>query len=77
MNRLFNLLAHLIGTGKTTCATYFIKKGAFIFDADNGGLIEHLPYLIKSLERIGASAIIIEDKIGLKKNSLFKKIESL
>ena len=43
-----------------------------IFDADNGGQIEHLPYLIKSLERIGASAIIMEDKIGLKKNSLFK-----
>ncbi len=43
-----------------------------IFDADNGGQIEHLPYLIKSLERVGTSAIIIEDKIGLKKNSLFK-----
>ena len=43
-----------------------------VFDADNGGLIEHLPYLIRSLERSGVSAIIIEDKIGLKKNSLFK-----
>ena len=43
-----------------------------VFDADNGGQIEHLPYLIRSLERSGASAIIIEDKIGLKKNSLFK-----
>ena len=43
-----------------------------IFDADNGGQLEHLPFLIRSLERIGVSAIIIEDKIGLKKNSLFK-----
>jgi len=42
-----------------------------IFDADNGGRIEHLPFLIRTLERIGASAIVIEDKIGLKKNSLF------
>ena len=43
-----------------------------VFDADNGGQIEHLPYLIRSLERSGVSAIIIEDKVGLKKNSLFK-----
>ena len=43
-----------------------------IFDADNGGRIEHLPYLIRGLERAGVSAIVIEDKIGLKKNSLFK-----
>ena len=43
-----------------------------IFDADNGGRIEHLPYIIKTLERVGVSAIVIEDKIGLKKNSLFK-----
>ena len=43
-----------------------------IFDADNGGQLEHLPFLIRSLERSGVSAIIMEDKIGLKKNSLFK-----
>ena len=43
-----------------------------IFDADNGGQIEHLSYLTRSLERNGVSAIVIEDKIGLKKNSLFK-----
>ena len=40
-------------------------------DADNGGEIEHLQFLIRSLERSGVSAIIMEDKIGLKKNSLF------
>ena len=43
-----------------------------IFDADNGGQIEHISYLIRSLERSGVSAIIMEDKTGLKKNSLFE-----
>ena len=43
-----------------------------IFDADNGGRIEHLPYTVKTLERLGVSTIMIEDKKGLKKNSLFK-----
>ncbi len=43
-----------------------------IFDADNGGRIEHLPYLIKSLDRAGVSGVVFEDKVGLKKNSLFK-----
>ena len=43
-----------------------------IFDADNGGRIEHLPFIVKSLERIGVSAMVLEDKVGLKKNSLFK-----
>ena len=43
-----------------------------IFDADNGGRIEHIPFLIKTIDRLGVSAVIIEDKVGLKKNSLFK-----
>ena len=43
-----------------------------VFDADNGGQLEHLPFLVRSLERSGVSAVIMEDKIGLKKNSLFK-----
>lgn len=42
-----------------------------IFDADNGGRIEHLSYLVKNLERLGVSGIVMEDKKGLKKNSLF------
>jgi phosphoenolpyruvate phosphomutase / 2-hydroxyethylphosphonate cytidylyltransferase len=49
-----------------------ITTKPMIFDADNGGRVEHLPFTIKSLERQGVSAIIIEDKVGLKKNSLFK-----
>ena len=43
-----------------------------VFDADNGGQLEHLPFLVRSLERSGVSAIIMEDKTGLKRNSLFK-----
>jgi len=42
-----------------------------IFDADTGGKIEHFSFTVKSLERLGVSAVVIEDKIGLKKNSLF------
>lgn len=42
-----------------------------IVDGDTGGQIEHFVYTIKTLERLGVSAIIIEDKTGLKKNSLF------
>jgi phosphoenolpyruvate phosphomutase / 2-hydroxyethylphosphonate cytidylyltransferase len=42
-----------------------------IFDGDTGGKIEHFRFTIKSLERLGVSAIVIEDKVGLKKNSLF------
>ena len=38
-----------------------------IFDADNGGRLEHLPFTIRTLERLGVSAIMVEDKIGLKK----------
>ena len=49
-----------------------VTSKPLVFDADNGGQVEHLPFLIKSLERSGVSAIIMEDKIGLKKNSLFK-----
>ena len=49
-----------------------VTSKPLVFDADNGGQLEHLPFLIRSLERAGTSAIIMEDKIGLKKNSLFK-----
>ena len=42
-----------------------------IVDGDSGGLVPHFPFVVKTLERLGVSAIIIEDKTGLKKNSLF------
>ena len=43
-----------------------------IFDGDTGGQIDHLDMKIKSMERLGISAVIFEDKTGLKQNSLFK-----
>lgn len=42
-----------------------------ILDGDTGGLTEHFAYTVKSLERMGVSMVIIEDRIGLKQNSLF------
>jgi phosphoenolpyruvate phosphomutase len=42
-----------------------------IYDGDTGGRAEHFTFTVKSLERLGVSAVIIEDKVGLKMNSLF------
>ena len=42
-----------------------------IYDSDTGGKPEHFSYTVKNLERLGVSAVVIEDKVGLKKNSLF------
>lgn len=41
-----------------------------IYDGDSGGLTQHFEYMVRTLEREGISAVIIEDKVGLKKNSL-------
>ena len=43
-----------------------------VYDADNGGSLEHMKFLIRRLEKVGVSAVIIEDKTGVKQNSLFK-----
>jgi phosphoenolpyruvate phosphomutase / 2-hydroxyethylphosphonate cytidylyltransferase len=42
-----------------------------IYDGDTGGRVEHFAFTVRTLERHGISAVIIEDKVGLKKNSLF------
>lgn len=42
-----------------------------IFDGDTGGRDEHFSYTVRALERVGVSAVIIEDKVGNKRNSLF------
>ena len=42
-----------------------------IFDGDTGGKLEHFCFTVRTLERLGISAVIIEDKVGLKQNSLF------
>ena len=48
-----------------------VTNKPLIYDADTGGLPEHFAFTVRSLERTGVSAAIIEDKTGLKKNSLF------
>lgn len=55
----------------TVNAVLDVTTKPVIFDGDNGGPAEHLAFTVKALERLGVSAIIIEDKVGLKKNSLF------
>ena len=42
-----------------------------VFDGDTGGKPEHFVFTVKTLERLGVSAVVIEDKLGLKRNSLF------
>lgn len=42
-----------------------------VFDGDTGGPPEHFAFFVKTLERLGVSAVIIEDKVGMKRNSLF------
>ena len=48
-----------------------ITTKPIIFDGDTGGLVEHFVFMVRTLERLGVSAVIIEDKQGLKRNSLF------
>jgi phosphoenolpyruvate phosphomutase len=48
-----------------------ITTKPMIVDADNGGLNEHFRLMVKTLERLGVSGVIIEDKVGAKRNSLF------
>jgi phosphoenolpyruvate phosphomutase len=47
-----------------------ISTKPIVFDGDSGGLPEHFVFTIRSLERLGVSSIIVEDKVGLKRNSL-------
>lgn len=42
-----------------------------IVDGDTGGITEHFVLVVRTLERLGVSTVIIEDKVGLKRNSLF------
>jgi phosphoenolpyruvate phosphomutase / 2-hydroxyethylphosphonate cytidylyltransferase len=49
---------------------FAVTTKPMIFDADTGGKVEHFVFTVKSLERLGVSALVIEDKVGLKKNSL-------
>ena len=56
----------------TTISSIFeVTTKPMIYDGDTGGRPEHFVFTVKTLERLGVSAIVIEDKTGLKKNSLF------
>tara|TARA_R100001015_G_C4621224_1_gene178368 strand:+ start:414 stop:1715 length:1302 start_codon:yes stop_codon:yes gene_type:complete len=57
--------------GQTVNEIFDVTTKPMIVDADNGGLIEHFKFMVRSLERLGVSAVIIEDKTGIKRNSLF------
>jgi len=51
--------------------TLEVTTKPIIYDGDTGGMTEHFVFTVRTLERLGVSAIIIEDKVGLKQNSLF------
>lgn len=56
---------------QTVNEVFEVTTKPMIVDGDNGGLTEHFVYMVKTLERLGVSAVIIEDKTGAKRNSLF------
>ena len=60
-------------TSRTTTIQQILEVSTkpIILDGDSGGLTEHFVFQVRTMERLGVSAIIIEDKVGLKKNSLF------
>lgn len=64
-------LVDLTSRYRTISDVMEVTTKPIIFDGDTGGLIEHFVYTVRTLERLGVSAIILEDKVGLKKNSLF------
>ena len=56
---------------QTVNEIFEVTTKPMIVDGDNGGMAEHFMHMVKTLERFGVSAVIIEDKIGAKRNSLF------
>ncbi len=60
-----------VSSRMTTLSEVFeVTSKPLIYDADTGGHVEHFKFTVRTLERLGVSAVIIEDKTGLKKNSL-------
>ena len=55
----------------TVSSIFEVTVKPMIYDGDTGGKPEHFAFTVRTLERLGVSAIVIEDKTGLKKNSLF------
>lgn len=52
---------------------FSISEKPLIIDMDTGGIVTHFCRRIAELERIGVSAVVIEDKTGVKHNSLYGK----
>ena len=64
-------LVDLTSRLQTIDQIFEVTTKPMIIDGDTGGITEHFVYSVKTLERLGVSAIIIEDKIGPKRNSLY------
>jgi phosphoenolpyruvate phosphomutase len=67
-----NQYVDITTVSQTLNEIFDVTTKPIIVDLDNGGMIEHFKFTIRTLERMGVSAVIIEDKIGVKRNSLFK-----
>ena len=66
-----NQYVDITTVSQTLSEIFDVTTKPMIVDLDNGGMIEHFKFTIRTLERMGVSAVIIEDKIGSKRNSLF------
>ena len=67
-----NQYVDITTVSQTLSEIFDVTTKPMIVDLDNGGMIEHFTSTIRTLERMGVSAVIIEDKIGSKRNSLFE-----
>ena len=67
-----NQYVDITTVSQTLSEIFDVTTKPMIVDLDNGGKIEHFKYTVRTLERMGVSAVIIEDKIGNKRNSLFE-----
>ena len=66
-----NQYVDITTVSQTLSEIFDVTTKPMIVDLDNGGVIEHFKHTVRTLERMGVSAVIIEDKIGTKRNSLF------
>ncbi len=66
-----NQYVDITTVSQTLSEIFDVTTKPMIVDLDNGGIIEHFKHTVRTLERMGVSAVIIEDKIGSKRNSLF------
>lgn len=67
-----NQYVDITTVSQTLSEIFDVTTKPMIVDLDNGGMIEHFKYTVRTLERMGVSAVIIEDKVGGKRNSLFE-----